>query len=78
MRWKKEKLKKKAKTNLSSFFQDNCKAEDNCSSQKILLERMKIGAKEKWTNIGIDKHEDAVQVVSKVCSKFQIPRCSSS
>ena len=43
-----------------------------------------IGEKEKWTNKGNDKHEDANsvlhnnQVIPNVCTKFQNPRYSSS
>ena len=43
-----------------------------------------IGEKEKWTNKGNDKQEEAEsfytiqQVIPNICTKFQNPRCSSS
>ena len=40
-----------------------------------------VGEKEKCTNKGNDKHEDADSLLhntTNVCTKFQISRCSSS
>ena len=51
---------------------------------KISVTENLIGEKEKWTNKGIGKHQEAdlsytmQEVIPNICTKFQNPRCSSS
>ena len=52
-------------------------------AEKPVIENL-IGEKEKWTNKGNGKHQEAdsllhiQQVIPNICTKFQNPRCSCS